>query len=116
MRGCRRLSNSTPEPDGFHDLLTGNEQDMFDLAAAREARREKQGYVSPAQASAFLQVARQARQPGALQPHNPIARAYFRAMTPPSSDDAGATRDRACLPVPSDSRQPRSTRRRLSLR
>src|SRR5207247_2132008 len=78
MRGCRRLSNSTPEPDGFHDLLTGNEQDMFDLAAAREARREKQGYVSPAQASAFLQMARQARQPGALQPHNPIARAYFR--------------------------------------
>jgi len=46
MRGCRRLSKSEPEPDGFHDLLTGNEQDMFDLAAAREARREKQGYVS----------------------------------------------------------------------
>jgi hypothetical protein len=103
MRGCRRLSNSKPEPDGFHDLLTENEQDMFDLAAAREARREKQGYVSPAQASAFLQMARQARQPGALQPDNPVARAYFRAMTPPSSD-AGATPDRACLPAASDSR------------
>jgi hypothetical protein len=53
------VSNSTPEVDGFHDLLTDREQEMFDLAFDREGRREKQGYVTPAQARAFLQMARQ---------------------------------------------------------
>ena len=32
---------------------------MFDLAVDREQRREKQGYVTPAQARAFLQMSRQ---------------------------------------------------------
>ena len=58
MRGCRSLSDSGAEPDGFHDLLNRREQDMFDLAAAREERRDKQGYVTPAQAQAFLHGAR----------------------------------------------------------
>ena len=31
---------------------------MFDLAIDREQRREKGGYVTPAQAGAFLQMAR----------------------------------------------------------
>ena len=35
------------------------EQVMFDLAFDRERRREKQGYVTPAQARAFLQMSRQ---------------------------------------------------------
>ena len=61
MRGCRRHSNSRPEIDGLHDLLTDDEQDVFDLAVAREQRRERQGYVTPAEARAFLQAARQVR-------------------------------------------------------
>ena len=32
MRGCRSLSNSKPEVDGLDDLLTDEEQVMFDLA------------------------------------------------------------------------------------
>ncbi|MBO0801046.1 MAG: hypothetical protein J2P31_19695, partial [Blastocatellia bacterium] len=40
MQGCRDLSNSKPELDGLDDLLTGGDQDMFDLAADREGRRE----------------------------------------------------------------------------
>ena len=37
------------------------EQVMFDLAFDREQRREKHGYVTPAQARAFLQMSRQLR-------------------------------------------------------
>src|ERR1700680_1642059 len=35
MRGCRSLSNSTPEVDGLDDLLTDREQVMIDLAFER---------------------------------------------------------------------------------
>jgi hypothetical protein len=80
MRGCRSLSNSTPEADGFHDLLTDADQDMFDLAFDRERRRETQGYVTPAQARAFLQMARQLHLKGdTAPPRNPLAVAHFRA-------------------------------------
>jgi Family of unknown function (DUF6178) len=81
MRGCRRLSHSTPEVDGLDDLLTDREQVMFDLAFDREQRREKQGYVTPAQARAFLQMSRQLRLGhDTTPPGNPVARAYFRAI------------------------------------
>lgn len=78
MRGCRRLSNSTPELDGFHNLLTDPEQTRFDLAFDRERRREKLGYVMPEQARAFLQSSREARFDEVPPPH-PLFIAYFRA-------------------------------------
>lgn len=81
MRGCRRLSNSGFEIDGLDDLLPADEQVMFDLAVGRERRREQQGYVTPAQARAFLQMAREARPGnGTAPPGDPIARAYFQAV------------------------------------
>jgi hypothetical protein len=52
MRGCRRLSNAGFEADGLHDLLGDAGQALFDLASGREQRRDKQGYVAPAQARA----------------------------------------------------------------
>ena len=89
MGGCRALSNSRPEEDGFHDLLTDNEQDMFDLTVDRDRRREQQGYVTPAQARAFLQSARDMRlEPGGTPPSNPVARAYFREMESRGESDA----------------------------
>jgi hypothetical protein len=54
MRGCRALSNSGFELDGLDDLLSQEQQTMFDLALDRERRRDEQGYVAPAQARAFL--------------------------------------------------------------
>jgi hypothetical protein len=87
MAGCRRLSNDRPEQDGFHDLLFDPEQDLFDLAVDREQRRERRGYVTPAQARAFLQGAREQQSGAAPQP-SPIARAYFRAIEPPEESDA----------------------------
>ncbi len=89
MGGCVRLSNGTREQDGFHDLLEDGDQDMFDLACEREARREKQGYVTPAQARAFLQESRQLDLDLGAPPRSPVAHAYFRAFesTPPAEGD-----------------------------
>ncbi len=105
MRGCRTLSNSLPEIDGLDDLLTGREQGMFDLAFDREQRREEQGYVTPAQARAFLQMSRQIRLGhDPTPPDNPIARAYFRAIeeTPPAEANLGARRLPAASGAPPD--------------
>jgi len=102
MRGCRTLSNSGFELDGLDDLLSDREQDMFDLACDRERRREKQGYVTPAQARAFLQMARQFHVGDAAPPGNPIAGAYFRAIewAAPVNDANDAS---GRLPASSDS-------------
>jgi hypothetical protein len=113
MQGCRRLSNSRPEVDGLDDLPPAPAQHAYDVAAERERRRSRDGYASPADARAFLQMARQ-RQPaprpsmgsaGAtsastaplppLAGGNPIAAAYFRAIdgqagTSPDGPFAGA--------------------------
>lgn len=79
MRGCCRLSSSRPEVDGLDDLLTTNEQAMFDVALDREARNDAQGYVMPAQARTFLQMSRRIdlRQ-AAVPPRDPVTAAYFR--------------------------------------
>jgi hypothetical protein len=90
MRGCRRLSHSAPEIDGLDNLLDTRDQAAFDLAYARERRREQQGYVSPAQARAFLESARTTGRSGeAAPPGGAVARAYFRAI-----DSTGAMEPR----------------------
>jgi hypothetical protein len=79
MRGCRKLSNSGFEVDGLDDLLGAEEQDLFDVAVARDQRREGQGYLTPADARAFLEAARHVDRRAAAPPKpNPIARVYFR--------------------------------------
>jgi hypothetical protein len=62
IRGCRRLSNDRAELDGFHDLLDTPEQLLLDATLDREGRRSEQGYVTPADARAFLEMARRPRQ------------------------------------------------------
>jgi hypothetical protein len=118
MQGCRRLSNSRPEIDGLDDLLMAPEQHLHDVAIERERRRSRHGYATPADARAFLQMARQpqhtpsasasasmsasaaasaSRAASAPAPIaiNPIATAYFRAAeeeadTTPEDTSAGA--------------------------
>ena len=81
MRGCRALSDSGREPDGLDDLLDEEQQSMFDLALDRDRRRDERGYVTPAQARAFLEMSRQIRlESETIPPANPIARAYFREL------------------------------------
>jgi hypothetical protein len=96
MRGCRTLSNSGHELDGLDALLAGRDQNLFDLAFTRERRREQQGFVTPAQARAFLQMARQLPLgKKAMPPSNPVAQAYFRAIewtntAPADTEDSAA--------------------------
>src|SRR6266545_4673313 len=89
MQGCRLLSYSRPEIDGLDDLLRAPEQHLHDAAIERERRRSRHGYATPADARAFLQMARQPRAasaPTAPIATNPIATAYFRA----AEEEAGA--------------------------
>ena len=84
MIGCRALSSARPVESGMDDLLADPEQAMFDLAADRERRREQQGYVTPAQARAFLDMARRPAAAGTVPSGNPVARAYFRSLEDPA--------------------------------
>jgi hypothetical protein len=93
MRACVRLSNSGFELDGLDDLLDDRAQDMFDLSVDRDQRREKQGYVTPAQARAFLHSARRILLEETVAPAaSPLARAYFREVEPfvPSEPEVGS--------------------------
>jgi len=49
------------EIDGLDDLLRAPEQHLHDAAIERERRRAQHGYATPADARAFLQMARQPR-------------------------------------------------------
>jgi hypothetical protein len=82
MQGCRRLSNSAPEANGFHDLMLEPEQFLHDVSLGREDRRGQQGYLTAADARAFLQAARRTRSTGsgAAPSINAIAAAYFRTL------------------------------------
>src|SRR5436190_11177198 len=86
MQGCRHLSNSRPEIDGLDDLLLAPEQHLHDVTIEREDRRSRQGYVTPADARAFLEMARRPRHTRADVSQtgsavvNPIVKAYFRAV------------------------------------
>jgi hypothetical protein len=87
MAGCRRLSNGRRELDASHNVLDDHEQEMFELECARESRREREGYVPPAQARAFLQTARQLDLSGERPLARPLVHAYFRALeSEPNAD------------------------------
>jgi len=89
MRGCCTLSNAGFEDDGLDELLADGDQAMLDLAVEREQRREEQGYVTPAQARAFLRMARELRLDNETAPTaNPLARAYFRGINETTPTDA----------------------------
>lgn len=58
MRGCCQLSHEGRESDGLDMLAEVPEQFLDDEARAREDRRQVRGYLAPADARAFLSVAR----------------------------------------------------------
>src|SRR5258708_6136305 len=98
MRGCRHLSNSMPEVDGLDDLLLEPEQLLHDVALRREDRRSPRGYSTPADAPAFLQMARQRRRhpPGGTpaMKMNQNAAADFRPVHDATDDTACFMRSR----------------------
>jgi hypothetical protein len=83
MQGCRALSNSTPEIDGLDDLLLTPEQHLHDVNLERAGRLLQQGYVSTADARAFLDLGRRAQVSHSASGNaiNPIVAEYFHAVT-----------------------------------
>jgi hypothetical protein len=73
--------------EALHDALRGDARLLEDARAEREDRRAGQGYVSPADARAFLALART----GPEEPEeDPITRAHFREQKPVGTRSAGA--------------------------
>ena len=82
----------------LHAVLRGEERLLEDARAEREERRAERGYVSPADARAFLALARTASDG---PEEDPITRAYFRELRPVAATGAAAT----ALPQPPRVRQ-----------
>jgi hypothetical protein len=78
---------------GLWNVLTSEEMLESDVAAGREDRRAEEGFVSPADARSFLEIARRNSE---LEARDPITRAYFRNLQPtaasaPRAKPAAAT-------------------------
>ncbi len=96
MRGCRRLSDAERELDGLDDLLEQPAQLLHDVTVEREDRRAERGFPTPAEARAFLAMARQHQPPGRRE--NPIVAACLRrAGAAPSEGARGSTHRRVAL-------------------
>ena len=106
MQGCRSLSNSRSEIDGLDDLLMAPEQHLHDVTIERERRQSQQGYATPADARAFLQMARQPKAThadGSTMPAtavNPIVTAYFRAADDVPEPSIAPARAAGSTPLP----------------
>lgn len=94
-RCCEMSMEYISGQGGLFQVLTADEMLESDVAASREDRRVAEGFVSPADARAFLELARRENSGGG-DARDPITRAYFRGLAalPPSTTAprAGARR------------------------
>jgi hypothetical protein len=100
-RCCEMTTEYISGQGGLFQVLTADEMLDSDVAAARDDRRSAEGFVSPADARAFLELARRG---GAAGERDPITRAYFRGLAkPPAAPKADAPRagaaERGAAPV-----------------
>ena len=77
---CAMTTEYISGQGGLYQVLTADEMLDSDVAAARDDRRVAEGFVSPADARAFLELARRG-QGGAGR--DPITLAYFRGLAKP---------------------------------
>jgi hypothetical protein len=78
-RCCAMSTEYISGQGGLFQVLTAEEMLDSDVAAARDDRRGAEGFVSPADARAFLALARRG---GGGDARDPITRAYFRGLAP----------------------------------
>jgi len=86
LERCAAMSSEWIEDNGgLFEVLTSDQMLETDVRAERDDRRAERGFVSPADARAFLKLAR--RGDGEPATRDPITAAYFRnlARTPPRS-------------------------------
>jgi hypothetical protein len=89
-RLCAMTAEHVDREGGLHRALTAEEMLEVDVSADREERRAELGYVAPADARAFLKLA---KDPLTELPteHDQVTRAYFRGLgrlTRPASPSA----------------------------
>lgn len=94
MEGCARIDAGQIDGDGgLYELLTEGERVMSDVAADREARRARAGYVDPVGAAAFLASARHWKpgSPGSASDAfaNTVSENYFRSLKDRAGRGAG---------------------------
>jgi hypothetical protein len=95
MKRCSHLSTEyIVDNGGLYEVLTSDEQVMADIAGDRERRREQQGHVSPSEAVAFLELAREPRSnEGSVNPgSDPVTKSYFRELEHRTRDRGGSRR------------------------
>jgi hypothetical protein len=83
-RCCEMSTEYISGQGGLFQVLTADEMLDSDVAAARDDRRVAEGFISPADARAFLQLARRGRGKGGDE-RDPITRAYFRGLAKPTA-------------------------------
>jgi uncharacterized protein DUF6178 len=74
---CVLSSEYIEEQGGLYEVLTSQEMLEGDVAGEREDRRAAEGFVAPADARSFLELARRGEQ---LETRDPMTKAYFRAL------------------------------------
>jgi len=84
---CEMSTEYISGQGGLFQVLTADEKLESDVAAAREDRRGAEGFISPADARAFLELARRGEGGDA---RDPITRAYFRALNVPAAEAEAA--------------------------
>jgi hypothetical protein len=78
---CAMSTEHISGQGGLYEVLTAAEMLGGDVAAARDDRRVEEGFISPADARAFLELARRG---GGGEERDPITRAYFRELREPT--------------------------------
>src|SRR6185436_9237674 len=95
-RCCEMSTEYISGQGGLFQVLTADEMLDSDVAAARDDRRVAEGFVSPADARAFLELARRGDGDGdgggegdGEEARDPITRAYFRGLAKPTEARKG---------------------------
>jgi hypothetical protein len=87
VESCAALDADFIEDNGgLYEVLTSSEMLEQDVASERLDRRARQGYVAPADARAFLTLARRGEP---ARERDPITRAYFRELGSPVPGPVG---------------------------
>ena len=100
-RCCAASADYVDDEGGLLAVLTSAEMLEVDAAADREDRRARQGYVSPADARAFLALARAASADELLAETrpDPLTRAYFRERAASAAPPGPAEPREAAAPA-----------------
>lgn len=83
MRRCVRATAAAAEDEGSYAMLLNADEELSEAAAAeREARREREGYVAPQDAKAFLALVRRTPRESVLHEArlDPVVESYLQSL------------------------------------